>query len=447
MKGVDSAGWFLVVSIVGLAFTLNGLKPVRRPVFLVGFGFFAAWLTTELAIFHIIWQVAVTAAFVDHGVLGSWSGRIGLALTGVSWVGLASMVAVALRTGAVMDAALRDALAGGYDDEPRGVSWRRVLWPSPRRRGVQRIRNLAYVDDGNRRHRLDIYRPRPPRGTAGDDRLTRAPVLLQIHGGAWMIGSKAQQGLPLMYPLAKNGWVCVAINYSLSPRATWPDHLVDCKRALAWVKEHIAEYGGDPDRVVVTGGSAGGHLSAMIGLTANDARFQPGFETADTSVRAFVPMYAVFDFTDRDGIRGRRDPLRRALERHIVKRVREEEFAIFDLASPMSHVHEGVPPCFVVHGALDTLAPVEEARHFVGLLRAVSTEPVAYAELPGAHHAFDVFPSIRSLLAVDRIERFATWAVSQSVVPAAGEAAGGDGEPATDPTTRARTEPSPARPG
>ena len=70
----------------------------------------------------------------------------------------------------------------------------------------------------------------------------------------------------------------------------------------------------------------------------------------------------------------------------------------------MSHVRAGVPPCFVVHGALDTLAPVEEARHFVGLLRAVSTEPVAYAELPGAHHAFDVFPSIRSLLAVDRIE-------------------------------------------
>ena len=448
MKGVHSAGWFLVVSIVGLAFTLNGLKPVRRPVFLVGFGFFAAWLTTELALFHLIWQIAVTAAFVDHGVLGSWSGRIGLALTGVSWVGLATMVAVALRTGAVMDAALRDALAGGYDDEPRGVSWRRVLWPNPRRRGVQRIRNLAYVDDGNRRHRLDIYRPSPPSGTADDgDRLTGAPVLLQIHGGAWMIGSKSQQGLPLMYPLAKNGWVCVAINYSLSPRATWPDHLVDCKRALAWVKEHIAEYGGDPDRVVVTGGSAGGHLSAMIGLTANDARFQPGFETADTSVRAFVPMYAVFDFTDRDGIRGRRDPLRRALERHIVKRVREEEFAIFDLASPMSHVREGVPPCFVVHGALDTLAPVEEARHFVGLLRAVSTEPVAFAELPGAHHAFDVFPSIRSLLAVDRVERFATWAVSQSVVSAAVSAAGGDGEPATDPTTRARTEPSPARPG
>ena len=71
-----------------------------------------------------------------------------------------------------------------------------------------------------------------------------------------------------MYHLAARGWVCVAINYRLSPQATWPDHLVDCKRALAWIREHIAEYGGDPDYVVVTGGSAGGHLTAMMGLTA-----------------------------------------------------------------------------------------------------------------------------------------------------------------------------------
>jgi acetyl esterase/lipase len=445
-NGAVAPSWFFVVSIIGLGFTVNALKPVHRPVFLVGFSFFSAWLTTELAVFHLAWQIAVTALFVHAGVLGSWPGRIGLALTCVSWLGLVSMVAVALRTGAVMDAALREALVGGYDDEDtkeRSVPWGRVLWPNPRRRGVQRIRNLAYVDDGMRRHRLDIYRPQP---STNGDAVTGAPVLLQIHGGAWMIGSKEQQGLPLMYQLAQHGWVCVAINYRLSPRATWPDHLVDCKRALAWVKEHVAEYGGDPDRVVVTGGSAGGHLTAMMGLTANDARFQPGFETADTSVRAFVPIYAVYDFTDREGIRGRRDPLRRALERHIVKRVREEEFAIFDLASPMSHVREGVPPCFVVHGALDTLAPVEEARHFVGLLRAVSTEPVAYAELPGAHHAFDVFASIRCLLAVDRIERFATWAVKQNVATAVAGAADDADARANDPTTTARTGPSPARP-
>jgi acetyl esterase/lipase len=445
---MNAAGWFLVASIVGLGFTVNALRPRRRPVIFLGFSFFSAWLTTELAIFHLAWQLVATAAFVAAGALGSWPGLVGLSLTCVSWIGLASMVRVALQTGAVMDAALHDGLDGEYDDRPQPLAWGRVLIPNPRRAGVERIRNLAYVDDGDRRHRLDVYRPRRDAtgAAAPDTASTGAPVLLQIHGGAWMIGAKEQQGLPLMYRLAQHGWICVAINYRLSPRATWPDHLLDCKRALAWVKDHIAEYGGDPERVVVTGGSAGGHLSAMLGLTANDARFQPGFESTDTSVRAFVPMYAVYDFTDRDGIRGRRDPLRRSLERHILKLMRDDDLAPFDLASPMSHVRAGVPPCFVVHGALDTLAPVEEARAFVALMRAASTEPVVYAELPGAHHAFDVFASIRSVQAVDRIERFADWAVSRSVGTSAARSADDAGAPASDPTTTARTEPSPARP-
>jgi acetyl esterase/lipase len=441
-EAVSSATWFLVASIVGLAFTLNALRPVRRPVFLLGFSFFSAWLTTELAVFHLAWQLVATAAFISAGALGSWRGDVGLVLTCGSWLGLAWIVRVSLETGAVMDAALHDALAGADQPPSRAIAWARVLVANPRRPGVLRLRNLAYVDDGDRRHRLDLYGPQRP----DDQPLTGAPVLLQIHGGAWMIGAKEQQALPLMYQLAQNGWICVAINYRLSPRATWPDHLLDCKRALAWVKEHIGEYGGDPDRIVVTGGSAGGHLAAMVGLTANDPRFQPGFESVDTSVRAFVPMYAVYDFTDRDGIRGTRDPLRRSLERHIVKRLRADDPATFDLASPMSHVRDGVPPCFVVHGALDTLAPVEEARAFVGLLRAVSTEPVAYAELPGAHHAFDVFASIRSVQAVDRVERFADWAVNRTSGTSAGRWADGAVEPASGPTTTPHTEPSPARP-
>jgi acetyl esterase/lipase len=457
MLGVSAAGWFLIASIVGLAFTFNALKPRRRPVFLLGFSFFSAWLTTELAVFHLAWQVVGTAAFIAAGALDSWPGYVGLALTCGSWVGLAWIVRVSLGTGAVMDAALGAIATSVTSDAPNGeahasatMSWARVLLPSPRRPGVTKIRNLPYVDDGNRRHLLDIYRP----ARAGGEPIIGAPVLLQIHGGAWMIGAKEQQGLPLMYQLAQHGWICVAINYRLSPRATWPDHLLDCKLALAWVKEHIGEYGGDPDRIVVTGGSAGGHLTAMLGLTANDARFQPGFESVDTSVRAFVPMYAVYDFTDRDGIRGRRDPLRRSLERHIVKLMRDDHLTDFDLASPMSHVRAGVPPCFVVHGALDTLAPVAEARAFVGMLRAVSTEPVAYAELPGTHHAFDVFPSIRSLQAVDRIERFAAWAVDRDAVDgavnrsagtSAARAADDAGARASDPTTTPHTEPSTAR--
>src|SRR5262249_54129606 len=141
--------------------------------------------------------------------------------------------------------------------------------------------------------RLDVYRHRDGR--------TRCPVLMQIHGGAWIVGSKNEQGLPLMLQLASRGWVCVSVDYRLSPRATFPDPLLDLKQALRWIREHIAEYGGDPEFVVVTGGSAGGHLCSLVALTANEPEYQPGFEQVDTSVKACVAFYGVYDFTDRFG--------------------------------------------------------------------------------------------------------------------------------------------------
>jgi acetyl esterase/lipase len=438
---MHASGWFLCAAIVGLLFTGNALAP-RRSTATLGVSFFSAWLTTELAELHLVGQAVAVGLFIAAGALHAWTGDLALALTALSWIGLVHIVTVALRTHAVMDDALRD-FPPLEAVTPVRSPFRRALARNPRRAGVEKIKNLAYVDDGNRRHRLDVYRPKAAADRAAG--AAGAPVLLQIHGGGWMIGAKEQQGLPLMYQLAQHGWVCVAINYRLSPRATWPEHLIDCKQALAWIKEHIAEYGGDPSRVVVTGGSAGGHLTAMLGLTMNDPTFQPGFESVDTSVRAFVPMYAVFDFTDRNGIRGRKDPLRKILEKRIVKLVRDTNFEVFDLASPMSHIREGVPPCFVVHGALDTLVPVQEARDFVGLLRAASTAPVAYAELPGAHHAFDVFPSIRSVLTVDGIERFASWAVSDLALSAGARSVDGAPASATGPTTMAHREPSPDR--
>jgi acetyl esterase/lipase len=274
-------------------------------------------------------------------------------------------------------------------------------------------------------------------------------VLLQIHGGGWMIGNKDQQGLPLMYDLASRGWVCVAINYRLSPKATWPDHLVDCKRAIAWIREHIAEYGGDPGYIVATGGSAGGHLTAMVGLTANDPEFQPGFENVDTSVHGMVPFYGVYDFRDRFGFRGKNDPLRKGLERYVMKRSRDEAIEAFDGASPMSHVRPDAPPALVIHGTLDTLVPVQEAREFVRMLREVSRSPVAYVELRGTHHAFEVFQSIRTLHTVAAVDRFLGWLLSVDPPPALaavrdardGRAAAVPDSAPSDQTTTAHTAP------
>lgn len=408
---------FLAVAVWGALFTLNAHRPRPHDTQTRGLGlilsFFSAWLTTELVLHHLVTQVLLSLAFVALGALSAWPGWLGAGLSVLSWGGLWRLHAAAQADGEIVGAALREGLGEAYDEardaehpQAKELEWGRIAWPfGAGRRDIVRHRDLAYLDDGSSRHRLDVYHRR--------DLQAGAPVLIQIHGGAWLVGDKAQQGLPLIRHMAERGWLCVAINYGLSPRATWPTHLVDCKRALAWVKEHAAEYGGDPSCVVVTGGSAGGHLTAMMGLTANDPEFQPGFEEVDTSVAAFIPFYGVFDWTDRFGIRGRRDGLRPRLERWIVKRSRDEDFDRFDRASPLSRVHPAAPPAMVVHGTRDNLAPVEEARRFVEALREASGEPVVYVELPGAHHAFDVFASVRTLHAVHGVARFASWIARQ----------------------------------
>jgi acetyl esterase/lipase len=250
-------------------------------------------------------------------------------------------------------------------------------------------RNIDYWGDGAKRHRLDVYQSRlaPP---------GKAPVMVYIHGGAWMIGEKREQGKPMMYELVARGWVCVAINYRLSPKATWPDHIVDAKRAVAWVKEHIADYGGDPSFVAVSGGSAGGHLCALLALSAGDPAFQPGFEDADTAVQASVPFYGVMDLTSStDGSAIFGPGLLAMLEKRVMKTTESEHPEVFREASPTFRVRADAPPFFVLQGVNDTLVPVESARTFVERLRAVSSAPVAYAELPLAQHAFDVLASLR----------------------------------------------------
>ena len=256
---------------------------------------------------------------------------------------------------------------------------------------IRRIRNIDYAGDGS------TATARHPRA-AGPVRPTGGPVLVYIHGGAWVIGDKREQGLPMMHELVQRGWVCVAINYRLSPKATWPDHIVDCKRALAWVRDHIAEYGGDPSFIAVSGGSAGGHLSALVALTPDDPEWQPGFEDADTSVDACVPFYGVYDMTG--------DPERRAptgtglvdlLERRVMKCRPPTHPAVFERGlARLRRVHAGRPA--VLRGPRGPTTPWSRWRWpgaSSSRLRAVSTAPVAYVELPRAQHAFDVLASIR----------------------------------------------------
>lgn len=404
---------FLIASLVGLVFVVNALRPLSRTVFSVA-SFFAGWLTAELAPHLLVIHVGVSAWLASAGV-GGWQGAVSVGASIAIAAGLAAMIAQANDARTVTEEALREALGHDYARplEPERpaphdlrLPWRQLVHPlGMRHPDVERIRNVPY-GEVRRRNLLDVYVPRarPP----------RAPVLVYVHGGAWInVSNKNHQGRPMMLHLASRGWICVAPNYRLSPRATFPDHLVDVKRALAWVRENIERYGGDPSFVAIAGGSAGAHLAALATLTANEPEYQPGFEEADTSVDAFVGYYGVYDLTaDRTWYeRGRV----RFLERLVMKRRLADARDDFERASPTHRAHERVPPMFVIHGVHDTLAPVEDARRFVARAREVSASAVPYAELPGAQHAFDVFPSIRTAHVIRAVERFLAWARSSAL--------------------------------
>ena len=398
---------YLALSLMGLLLVVNAFRPATATVFLVP-SFFAAWYTGEMPVWHIVWQAAVTVAFAFLGAFDHWPGWVGLIVTLVAWSGLLVLARISNQANDVFAKAEEEVpLPSPSDlDLPRSGrdtmwTWRRLAYPMPRpARSVRATRNLDYWGDGTRRHRLDVIRRRVDPPTSG------APVMLHIHGGGWMIGDKREQGFALMHELARRGWVCVTINYGLSPRATWPAHIVDCKRALAWAREHIADYGGDPGFVAVTGGSAGGHLASLLALTPGDPAFQPGFEDADTHVDACVPLYGVYDMTLDNLESGYDEGFMHLLERYVFKRAYRDDPQPFRDASPLYRVREDAPPFFVLHGRNDTVAHVRDARRFVAALRQVSRSPVLYAELPVTQHAFDVLPSLRSAHAVAAIVRF-----------------------------------------
>lgn len=383
---------FLAVTLLGALGVANAYRPVRGEPMAVP-SFVAGWLVGELPLQHIVWEVVATVVFGVFGAFSAWPGYLGLGVACVGWVGLVGLARSGHRARLVAAEALASASGPPLPRVPLpaptwGRWWRLTRAIPLQSHHVEVVRDVDYWGDGDPRHRLDVIRP--PGAVSG------APVMVYVHGGAWIIGDKREQGKPMLYEMVARGWVCVTVNYRLSPRATWPDHVVDVKRALAWVRSHVAEHGGDPSFVALSGGSAGGQLSALAALTSDDAGWQPGFEEADTSVDACVPFYGVMDMTGDPSPAWRYGPgLRRMLERWVMKVSVSEDRRLFELASPTRRVHPDAPPFMVLQGANDTLVPVGVARQFVSALRAASRNTVVYCELPQAQHAFDVLASLR----------------------------------------------------
>lgn len=312
----------------------------------------------------------------------------------------------AQRADTVLDKALHEAFGDGYQDSVihplEAYTARRprlgamVETIAHRRRYSTTTTNISY-GPGGRSNLLDIWR----RPDLPADR--KAPVLIQIPGGGWSVNDKRGQGYPLMSRMVELGWICVSINYSRSPRSAWPAHIIDVKRAIAWVRANIADYGGDPEFIAVTGGSAGGHLCSLAALTPEDKHLQPGFEDADTSVQAAVPHYGVYDLTDHGAMHTLTMPL---LEHLVMQAPLDDNRELFEAASPTKRAHRDAPPFFILHGESDVVVPHSQAQSFRAALDRAGAHTVAYAEIPNAHHLFDAVATLRCQMSAEAVAAF-----------------------------------------
>jgi acetyl esterase/lipase len=414
-----------LVNVLSMLAVFSSREVARKSVPWALFGL--SVLAIELAWIWLPLQVLLVALMSLAGALDSALGAVSMAVVAVAWLGLLWCIWMSSKAGAAVENALVAGLGDRYrDDIPAPVRSKlrtRIRfrdWCRPfamQRPGVEVIRHVPY-GPGGVRQQLDIYRPRelPEEG---------CPVLLQIHGGAWVMGDKGQQALPLMYELASKGWICVAANYRLSPSVGFPTHLQDCKAALCWIREQGAAYGMNADFVAVTGGSAGGHLTALMGLTANLPELQPQHPDTDTSVQAFVPFYGVYDFAVRYQQHLNLNAYRAFLEGKVLHESLEDNPGLWDLASPIAQIREDAPPCMAFHGTRDSLAALAEGRVFCERLARVSKNPVVYVEMPGAEHAWDTVHSLRTEHTVAGVHRFLEWVRARH--------AGGRAE---DPATR-----------
>ncbi|KWX66767.1 alpha/beta hydrolase [Mycobacterium sp. NAZ190054] len=290
-------------------------------------------------------------------------------------------------TNAIAEAALR-AVVGANDLE--------IEWPA-----AERTPPVWKMREHRRHvHRTSVrYGPRPSQLLdvwRRDDLPTEpAPVLIFVPGGAWVHGSRMLQGYALMSHLAEQGWVCLSIDYRVAPHHPWPAHITDVKTAIAWARANVDRFGGDRNFVAISGTSAGGHLAALAGLTANDPEMQGELpEGSDTSVDAVVGIYGRYDWEDKSTVE--RVRFMDFLERIVVKRKFDKHPDVYRRASPMARVHPEAPPFLVVHGTGDSVIPVAQAQSFVERLRGVSRSVVGYVELPGAGHGFDMTDGART---------------------------------------------------
>jgi acetyl esterase/lipase len=227
---------------------------------------------------------------------------------------------------------------------------------------IRVLRDLEYVSGGHERQKLDLYLPK--------DKGSARPLVIWIHGGAWLSGSKDH--CPAA-PLLKEGYAVASINYRLSQHAIFPAQIEDCKAAVRWLRAHAAEYGIDPNRFAAWGASAGGHLAALLGTAGDVKEFDRGENLKYSSAVQVVVDY--FGPTDLLKMGEQSDPKSKfdhngpdSPESRLVGGAVQLNPKQAKRASPITFVSKKDAPMLLVHGTADPLVPAEQSRSLYNAL-------------------------------------------------------------------------------
>jgi acetyl esterase/lipase len=233
-------------------------------------------------------------------------------------------------------------------------------------------KDLAYVMNGSPSQTLDLY---------ASKRVKDVPLIVWIHGGAFLFGSK--EGFPVEpvpLHLLLEGYAVASINYRLSPEALFPAQLVDCKAAVRWLRAHADEFGIDPNRIGVWGASAGGNLAALLGTTAEVRDFDVGENLGYSSrVQAVCDFFGPTDFLQMDVHRlpdGQIHNAPDSPESKLVGGPIQDNPDKVRRANPITYVNKTAAPFLIVHGTLDRLVPFNQSQLLVAALEASKFGPM-----------------------------------------------------------------------
>ncbi len=250
------------------------------------------------------------------------------------------------------------------------------------------IRDVPYVADGGPRQCLDLYLPE----TEGP-----FPVLVYIHGGAWLFGSKSDR-VPL--DSLRDGYALACLNYRFSSEAVFPAQLEDCKAAVRWLRAHSTEFDLDPKRFAAYGQSAGGHLAALLGTTGQTKAFDVGEHLEYSSeVQVVIDFYGPVDFLQMDAHRFadgmvHNDPS--SPESRLIGGLINENLDKVQSANPISYLTHQASPFLIIHGDQDRLVPIHQSELLAGALRASGVTVTFHTVSGGGHEDFQS-PDVKAL--------------------------------------------------